>query len=246
MALGKQTSFVKSLIFNCFHLLCSFYLQLRGDVTRLISVIERSVRESEEKVSSLSAMKETNKRLGSEQGELHKENLRLKKEVEELTAAVEQHAKVVEEDTMTITRAKLMVGQEMASSYALYQNRMADLKASMSCEFSMRRYSEVMAREESAVRYVALFHSLFEVDFEASQDKVSELHRQMVALSEDRIHRVSDRAELQALRKEITAEIRTRSGIIDLLVESQRRMENLAKVIRMKNAKYSRYTDFLR
>ena len=31
-----------------------------------------------------------------------------------------------------------------------------------------------------------------------------------------------------------------RSGIVDLLVDSQRRMENLAKVIRMKNAKYAR------
>lgn len=120
-------------------------------------------------------MKDTNKRLGSEQAELHKENLRLKKEVEELTAAIEQHCKVllwiegrlidsllhidrkinykrtnfpfdfmsmltflqsikqlvylicalkvVGEDTLTEARAKLMVGQEMASSYALYQSR---------------------------------------------------------------------------------------------------------------------------
>ncbi len=145
-------------------------------------------------------MKDTNKRLGAEQGELHKENLRLKKEVEELTASIEQHSRVVEEDAMTITRAKLVVGQEMAGSYALYQSRMADLKASMECEFTMRRYQEVLAREEAAVRYVVLFHQMFEVDYEASRDKVTELHRQMVALSEDRIHQVRKKSWIESGR----------------------------------------------
>ncbi len=97
-----------------------FYKQLTDQVSKLVSKINQSIEESDEKVASLGVLKERNKDLVSEQGDLQKENTKLKKEIEDITNKVNQHVKVVNEDTMTIMRAKLLVGQEMASSYKLY------------------------------------------------------------------------------------------------------------------------------
>ena len=47
--------------------------------------------------------------------------------------------KVAAEDATAVIRSRLVVGQEMAASYAVYQNRVADLKASVECEYSMAR-----------------------------------------------------------------------------------------------------------
>ena len=74
----------------------------------------------------------------------------------------------------------------------------------------MSRYTDVLQKEEAAARYVALFHSAFDVSYDESQDKITELHREMASLGEERIHQVSERADLQMLRKEVTAEMRAK------------------------------------
>ncbi len=66
--------------------------------------IEETVREAEERVADLAVQKEANKEKAAEQAELYRENVRLKKEVEELDKVIDQHLKTVQEDGMTIAR----------------------------------------------------------------------------------------------------------------------------------------------
>ncbi len=117
---------------------------------------------------------------------------------------------------------------------------MDELQACLVCEWSLACYAEVLSQEESVVNYVALFHDIFGLDYENLPDKITSLYKQMVTLSEEKINEVNEHSQLQNLRKEVTPEMKSKSNILDVLVETQRRIENLAKVIRMKNAKYMR------
>jgi sarcosine oxidase delta subunit len=108
-----------------------FYAEVSDQVSRMVSKIQDTVKEAEDRVADLAVQKEVNKEKAAEQGELHRGNHGLKKEVEELDAVIEQHLKTVLEDKMTIARSKLMVGQEMATNYHLYQNLMDDLQATL-------------------------------------------------------------------------------------------------------------------
>ena len=65
---------------------------------------------------------------------------------------MESHARVAREDSLTVSRSRLTVGQEMAASYALYQSRMEDLEASAACEATMERYRELLDKEEAVER----------------------------------------------------------------------------------------------
>lgn len=64
-----------------------------------------------------------------------------------------------------------MVGQEMASSYGLYEMKMSDLQSSIECEHTMAVYSDIINQEESVVKYVTLYHKVFGLEYEESKVK---------------------------------------------------------------------------
>ena len=230
----------------------SFYATVSEQVARMISKIEATVRGSEERVADLGVQKEHNKDKAAEQGELQKENVRLKKEVEELDAVIEQHLKTVLEDKLTIARSKLAVGQEMATNYNLYQGLMSELQIAFQDEHSMEVFASYAGKEESGVaRFQARLQEIFEIEISTDEEAmeaeakapelVKRLARTMEALREDKIHDINERSdELLALRKEIPADVKATSVVVELLVDAQRRIESLAKVIKTKNAKYAR------
>ena len=225
---------------------CKVFLDdITVQAQQLIDKILETIREAEDRVSSLAVMKEKNKELVAEQGSLHKENGKVKQEAEDLVALIDQqHVKAMNEDKTTINRAKLMVGQEMASNYALYQGLMDDLRDTIEHEPSMVVYYKIMAvrqeEEPVVVSYVKLLFEIFERDFNECRDKISSLHSEMVTLSEAKINEISEKTELQHLRKDVSQDIRAKCLIIDLLIDAHRRIESLAKVIKMKNSKYTR------
>ncbi len=52
---------------------------------------------------------------------------------------------------------------------------------------------------------------------------------------------MSDRSEeLLNMRKDISADVRSNSVVVELLLDAQRRVESLAKVLKTKNSKYAR------
>jgi predicted nucleic acid-binding Zn-ribbon protein len=103
-----------------------FLYKVLSSIGVLETQIGAAVSDAEAQLCQLTTLKETNRDTAAQQADLHKDNVRLRKEVETLAASIEQHVKVVHEDYITISRTKLMVGQEMASSYALYQASVAD------------------------------------------------------------------------------------------------------------------------
>ena len=230
----------------------SFYATVSEQVARMMAKIEATVRESEERVADLGVQREHNKERAAEQGELQKENIRLKKEVEELDAVIEQHLKTVLEDKLTIARSKLAVGQEMATNYNLYQGLMSELQIAFQDEHSMEVLSSFAGKEESGVaRFQARLQEIFEIEISTDEEAmeaeakapemVKRLVRTMSALTEDKIHAISEAAdELLALRKDIPADVKAACVVVELLLDAQRRIESLAKVIKTKNAKYAR------
>ena len=220
---------------------CKNFLSHIADIIQMLVVqINQTISDSEEKVSSLTELKDLNKKVAVEQSELHKENAALKKEIDELNATIDQHVKVVGEDLLTVSRSKLMVGQEMAASYALYQMKIDDLRTLINCDFFLVQYKKVIADEEAVLKYVAKFHEILDANIEDSPDNISTLPKVMATLSEEKINILSDHAELGQLRKDIPSEVKTKCTILEHLIEIQRRVENLAKVIKMKNNKYNR------
>ena len=230
----------------------SFYAAVSEQVARMTAKIAATVRESEERVAALGAQKERNKEKAAEQGELQRVNVRLKKEVEELDAVIEQHLRTVLEDKLTIARSKLAVGQEMATNYNLYQGLMSELQIAFQDEHSMEVFARHAGREESGVApFQAKLQEIFEIETSTDEEAmeaearapetVKRLARTMSALAEEKIHEVNERSdELLALRKDIPADVKAESVVVELLVDAQRRIESLAKVIKTKNAKYAR------
>ena len=230
----------------------SFYAAVSEQVARMVAKIEATVRESQERVADLGVQKEHNKEKAAEQGELQKENVRLKKEVEELDAVIEQHLKTVLEDKLTIARSKLAVGQEMATNYNLYQGLMNELQIAFQDEHSMEVYASYAGKEESGVaKFQERLQEIFEIEISTDEEAmeaeakapelVKRLARTMSALAEDKIHAINERSEeFLAMRKDIPADIKASSAVVELLVDAQRRIESLAKVIKTKNAKYAR------
>ena len=149
----------------------SFYATVSEQVARMISKIEATVRGSEERLADLGVQKEHNKDKAAEQGELQKENVRLKKEVEELDAVIEQHLKTVLEDKLTIARSKLAVGQEMATNYNLYQGLMSELQIAFQDEHSMEVFASYAGKEESGVaRFQARLQEIFEIEISTDEE----------------------------------------------------------------------------
>jgi hypothetical protein len=123
----------------------------------------------------------------------------------------------INEDNMTVIRSKLTVGQELASSYALCQSRVADLASAAQWEVSVASYSRILSDEEGpAAAYVRLFYQTLDLDYDASADKVSELQKALSQLSEEGVHALAEGGAvggkgptpLQVARKDIPQEIR--------------------------------------
>ena len=184
----------------------TFYTTVSAQVAELISMIKATVRDSEGRVANLGVQKEQNKDKAAEQAELQKENVRLKKEVEELDAVIEQHLKTVLDDKLTIARSKLAVGQEMAINYNLYQNLMSELQVALLDEPSVEMYASYAGKEDSGVaKFQAKLQEIFEVEtttdeeameWEAKAPEMAKrLARTMSVLREDKIHEINERAE---------------------------------------------------
>ena len=95
----------------------------------------------------------------------------------------------------------------MASSFAIYQLKIDELKSLIKCEYFMIQYKDIIDRDSSVILYVSKFHEIFESEIDDSEDRVSTLARHLEALSEDMIGTINDHAELQQFRKGISAEV---------------------------------------
>ena len=140
----------------------------------------------------------------------------------------------------------------MATNYNLYQGLMSELQIAFQDEHSMEVFARHAGREESGVApFQARLQEIFEIETSTDEEAmeaearapetVKRLARTMSALAEEKIHEVNERSdELLALRKDIPADVKAESVVVELLVDAQRRIESLAKVIKTKNAKYAR------
>jgi len=228
-----------------------FYVELRNKVAALAAAAKSGAEEAEAKAAGLAAAREESRALSSRQVELQRQNGALRKDIEELTENIGQHEKTIDEENMTVVRSKLTVGQELASSYALCQAKVADLGSAAGIERSVEIYQEILIDGDgAAAKYVKLFFEALSLDYYTSVDKISELQASLSSLSEEGVHSLAEGASssgkatgptpLQIARKEITQELKSKSDILELLTECHRRVEALAKVVRLKNGKFAR------
>ena len=81
------------------------------------------------------------------------------------------------------------------------------------------RYSEVLSNDDAVVRYVTMLLHVFGLMDEDPGDGVAALQSRMVELSEERINEISEKTELQAARKEVSQEMRSRHVFLFHLAE---------------------------
>lgn len=217
-----------------------FYVGIEQDITVLLLKIDETMANAEKQIAQLGELREKKKALSTELGDLQKQNIRMKKEIEELETNIEIHLKSQHEDQLAIMRAQTMVGQEMAANYGLFQIKLNQIKECLLHKKSHDIFLGFFEQEEAVSVYMRALHETFDVDIEESEDKVKSLHEAMVNLNESKIHEISENIELQSLRKDLSSEVQSQSCLMTCIIEAHKRIESLAKVLKMKTSKFAR------
>ncbi|TRY72347.1 hypothetical protein TCAL_08161 [Tigriopus californicus] len=217
-----------------------FYITIEQDITVLLLKIDENMANAKNQIAQLGELRDKKKTLTTELGDMQKQNIKMKKEIEELDTNIESHLKSQHEDQLAIMRAQTLVGQEMAANYGLYQIKLNEINECLHHKKSHDIFLNFFEQEEAVAVYMRALHEVFGVDIEESEDKVRSLHQAMINLNESKIHEISENLELQALRKDLSSEVQSQSCLMDCIIDAHKRIESLAKVLKMKSSKFAR------